>query len=253
MVPPVDTTFRPAVNDVLVSGNRRSMSRGAVRAFISLLLAACIGVAAFAWRSWGDTAEKKIVTWATQLVMTASLLPEKPGPAAQPAAPAAQVDAANAVPPQPAPPAQIAPETVAPAAVPSPDSAQLLQSMARDLASAGQEIEQLKASVEQLKASQQQMSRDLAVKVSEVKASEIKASEQNLRPRKPAPPPRSAAAPMRPPLQPYPPRQAATAPPLPPAAAPYPPRQLDPQSQTTAEPLTDPELASVPRPPMPLR
>ena len=35
-------------------------------------------------------------------------------------------------------------------------SAQLLQSMARDLASLGQEVEQLKASIEQLKASQQQ-------------------------------------------------------------------------------------------------
>src|SRR5437660_1564727 len=39
MVRPVDTTFRPAcVNDVLDSGDRWSMARRAVRAFIALLL-----------------------------------------------------------------------------------------------------------------------------------------------------------------------------------------------------------------------
>src|SRR4051794_22127932 len=50
-VPPVDTTFRPAaVNNVQVSGGRRA----AVRALTGFLLAACIGVAAFAWQSYGD-------------------------------------------------------------------------------------------------------------------------------------------------------------------------------------------------------
>jgi hypothetical protein len=82
----------------------------------------------------------------------------------------------NAAPPQPAAPAQTAPKGVAPTArARSPDSAQLLQSMARDLASLGQEIELLKASLHQ-------MSRDVA-----------KRSEQNRRLRMP----RLAAAPAR--------------------------------------------------------
>jgi hypothetical protein len=251
-IPPVDTTFRPAVNDVL-AGKNRSMGKRAVRAFAALVLAACIGGAGMAWRYHGDAAKLIIAKWTPQFIMTALLAPEKPAPVAQP-------DVANAAPPQPARPAQAAAaETVAPSAASSSDSAQLLQSMARDLASAGQEIEQLKASVEQLKASQQQMSRDLAkasdVKTSDVKASEIKPSEQNLRPRRPAPPPRSAAVPVRQPLQTYPPRQAVAAPASPSPAAPYPPpRQLESQPQTIAEPpAADPELASVPRPPMPLR
>ena len=82
--------------------------------------------------------------------------------------------------------------------------------------------------------------------------SEVRPSEQNLRPKMPAHPPRTAAVrarkPMPPPLQ-----QAATAPVLPPPPAPYVPRQVAPPPQTTGETLTDPELASVPRPPMPVR
>jgi hypothetical protein len=249
MVPPVDTTFRPAsVNDVPAPGDNLSMAGRAVRAFIALLLAACIGLAAVAWKAYGDMAEKKIAKLATQLILTVSSPPEKPALAAQPAAPAVEADAANAASPQPAPPAQTAAGAVAPAAAaPSADSAQLLQSMARDLASLGQEVEQLKASIEQLKAGQQHMSRDVA------KASEVKASEQNLRPRISAPPPRPAAARARKPMPPYPPPQAPAAPVLPQAAAPYVPRQPEPPPLTAGEALTDPELSSVPRPPMPLR
>jgi hypothetical protein len=177
-VPPVDTTFRPAaVNGVQVPGHRRSIGRPAVRAFTALLLAACISAAGIAWQS--DAAKKMIAKLATQLVMTASLPPEKPGLSAQPTPPA--VETAAAAPSQPAALAQSAPEAVAPtAAAPSVESAQSLRTMAHDIASVGQEIEQLKASIEQLKASQQQISRDVA-----------KASEQNLRPRISAPPPRS--------------------------------------------------------------
>jgi hypothetical protein len=245
-VPPVDTTFRPAaVENVQLLGQRRWIGRGVVRAFTALLLAACISVAGIAWQS--DAAKKMIAKLATQLVVIASLSPEKSGPPAQPAAPAVAAADASAAAPQPTAPAQSAPRAVAPAAAaPSADSAQL-QSMARDLASAGQEIEQLKASIEQLKASQQQMSRDIA------KSSENKSSEQNPRPRISALPPRPAAARARRPMPPYPPRQAAAVPALPPAAAPYVPRQVEPPPQTTAPPLTDPELASVPRPPMPVR
>jgi hypothetical protein len=249
-VPPVDTTFRPAAVDN-IPHDRPSIGGRAVRGFIGLLLAACIGVAALAWQSSGDVAKKIIARWAPQLVLTSWLSQENPAAPAQPAPPAVEAAATNAAPPQPAPPAQAAPAGVAPAAALSPDSAQLLQSMARDLATVAQEVEQLKASIEQLKAGQQQMSRDVA-KASEVKASEAKASEPNLRPRMSAPPPRSAAAPARKPIPPFAPRQTAAVPP-PQAAAPY-VRPPEPQPQaTTAQPQAEPEPSSVPRPPMPVR
>jgi len=244
-VPPVNTTFRPAVNDVQVQvpGRQRAIGGRAARAFTAaLLLAGCTGVAAIAWQSYGDAAKQMIAQWAPQRVLTSLLSPEKPALPAQPAPPAVEAATANAAPPQPAPLAQTAPEGVAPAAAPSVESAQSLRSMAHDVASMGQEIEQLKASIEELKASQQQMSRDIA-----------KASEQNLRPKISAPPPRSAAARARKPMPPLPPPQAAAAHTLPQAAAPYVPRQPEPQPQATAPPQADPELASVPRPPMPIR
>jgi hypothetical protein len=269
-VPPVDTTFRPAAvnDDVRAPGRGRTIGRGALRAFTALLLAASIGVAAFVWRSWGDTAEKKVARWATQFVMTTALPPEDSGPAAPPDSPAAQADAANAASPSPQLPAQNAS-----AAAPSPDPAQLLQSMARDLASLGQEVELLKASIAELRTSQQQLSRDAAkaaetnaadikaaeTKASETKASETKASRQSQRSRTAAAPPRPATARARKPTPPSPPMQAA-APPLPLAGAPYyaprqqeyAPRQFEPPPRGRDE-LTDPEYETVPRPPMPLR
>ena len=98
------------------------------------------------------------------------------------------------------PPAQTVPQEAAAAPVP-PEVTQSLETMARDLANAQQEIAQLKASqdelarenagiAEQLKASQEQMARAIS-----------SASEQNLRPRTavtPLPPtrkPPSARAP----------------------------------------------------------
>ncbi|SDT55735.1 PspA/IM30 family protein [Bradyrhizobium canariense] len=268
-VPPVDTTFRPAdIHDVRIPGYRPSGGGRAIRAFTAVLLATCIGGAAIAWQSSGNLAKQMVAKWAPKFVVTSLLLPqEKPGATAQPTPPPVQAAVASDAPPQPAAPAQTAaetapaqsaPESVAPAiAALPPESAQSIQSMARDLATAGQEIEQLKASVAQLKASQEQMSRDLAkaseAKASEARTSEAKVSERNLRPRPLPPPPRWAATPARrptptyPPAQAYPAPQAAVAPLPPPAAAPYVPPQATPQ------PLTDPELSSVPRPPMPVR
>jgi hypothetical protein len=269
-VPPVDTTFRAAaVNNARVPGLRPSFGMRAVRAFVGFLLAVCIGVAGIVWQAYGDRAKEMIARWTPQLVATSSPPPESPGLPEQPNPPAVQANAAKAAPPQPAPPAQAAPEGVAPAAA-APESAVLLESMARELASARQEIEQLKAS-------QGQMSRDLAkssgakspdakasqakayeakaslAKASQTRASQTKASEQNLRPRISALPPPSVAAPVRRPMPPsYPPPQAAAAPMLPPAPAPYVPRQPEPPPQVTAQPQADPELSPVPRPPMPV-
>ena len=227
-VPPVDTFRAAAVNNVQVPGERGSIGKSAVRAFTALLLAACLGLAAIAWQSSGNVAKQIIAKWAPKFILT-SLLPalENPGLPEQPSPPTVQASAAKAAPPQPAPLAQTAPEGVAAnAAALPPESAQLLHAMALDLATARQEIEQLKA---------KQMSRDIA-----------KASKQNLRPKISAPPPRSAAAPARRPMPPFPPRQAAAAPTLPQAAA---PRQPEPQPQATAQPQAEP----VPRPPMPVQ
>jgi hypothetical protein len=190
-----------AVNNVQVPGDRPSFGRPAVRGFVGLLLAACIGVAAVAWQSYGDAAKPIIARWAPQLVLTSSLPLENRGAPAQQSPPAVQASAATAAPPQPAPLAQTAAEGVAPtAAAPSRESAQLLQSMARDLATVGQENEQLKASIEQLKTNQEQMTRDNARAAEQFKASQeqmardiAKASERSLRPKKSAPPPRPTA------------------------------------------------------------
>jgi hypothetical protein len=267
---PVDSTFRATgVDDVPVKSRRRSLARRALRAVTALLMAACIGGAAMAWHYHAEAAQRIIAEWAPLFAQKSSPPSEKTGLASSPVLAAAEVDAANASPAQVAPQAEAAAPsavaaTAAPAAAISPDEPQSLEAMARDLANASQEIEQLKASVEQLKASQQQ----LVAMVSE------KAAAQNLRPKKPAqaaPPPRPVAAltPARAPAPPLPPRPyrpaaappSAAAAPLPPASAPYVPRQAEPylprqaepQSHTTAETLNDPELVSVPRPPMPLR
>jgi len=229
-VPPVDTFRAAAVNNVQVPGERGSIGKSAVRAFTALLLAACLGLAAIAWQSSGSVAKQIIAKWAPKFILT-SLLPalENPGPPEQPSPPTVQVSAAKAAPPQPAALAQTAPEGVAANAAALPPESALLHAMALDLATARQEIEQLKA---------KQMSRDIA-----------KASKQNLRPKISAPPPRSAAAPARKPMPPFPPRQAAAAPTLPQAAAPSVPRQPEPQPQATAQPQAEP----VPRPPMPVQ
>ena len=229
-VPPVDTFRAAAVNNVQVPGERGSIGKSALRAFTALLLAACLGLAAIAWQSSGNVAKQIIAKWAPKFILT-SLLPalENPGLPKQPSPPTVQASAAKAAPPQPAPLAQTAPEGVAANAVALPPESALLHAMALDLATARQEIEQLKA---------KQMSRDIA-----------KASKQNLRPKMSAPPPRSAAAPARKPMPPFPPRQAAAAPTLPQAAAPSVLRQPELQPQATAQPHAEP----VPRPPMPVQ
>jgi hypothetical protein len=266
-VPPVDTTFRAAAaaDTVKVSRRRRMMGALAIRGIVGFLLAVGLGVAASAWQAYGDVAQETIANWTPQRVLALLLPQQNPAPA-QPAPPAADATQANAAAAQSSLPAQTAGDAIAPAAAPSSAGAPSMQSMARDLAAAGQQIEQLKASIEQLKASQEQMSRDMAkasetkgpetkaseTKASETKASETKASEPNLRPKLSALPQRPTAAPARKPVPSFRASQAA-APYVPPlAAAPYVTRQPEPLPPPVAQVPLDPELASVPRPPMPL-
>jgi hypothetical protein len=156
-----------------------SRGRPALRGLIGLLLTAGICSAAFAWQSHGETIRPMISRWAPQL---AASLPSEAPKVADQSPPAVQLAAADAAVSQLPPPAQ----TAAPDAAAAPIAAeqtQLLQTMARDLASVQQEIEQLKASqaelaresagiAEQLKANQEQMTRAIA-----------NASEKNLQPR----------------------------------------------------------------------
>jgi len=196
-------TFRPAVR-----GNRTVFDSPAVRGLTGLLLAACVGFAAIAWQSPSDAAKEIFARWAPQLVSTSSLPLENPGLPAQPSPPTAPVVAPTASPP-PARLAQTVPEDVAPtAAALPPELTQLLQSMARDLAT-------LKQGIEQLKASQEQMARDNANTAEQFKASQEqmalaigKASEQSLRPKTSAPLPTPIAASTRKPVRTLPSPQA---------------------------------------------
>jgi hypothetical protein len=190
-----------------------SLGGWTLRGFTGLLLVACIGVAAVAWRRSSDN------------------------------------DAAKAAPPQPASLAQTAPEYAAPGATAvSPELTQPLRPMARELATLGQEIERLEARQEQigrdnanvagqlkvsqeqmahdianvigqLKANQEQMARDIANVAGQLKASQeqmardiAKVSEQILASKTSAPPPRQTATPTPKPAPTQPSPQAAAQP-----------------------------------------
>jgi RadC-like JAB domain len=205
-----------------VPGRHPSRGRPVLRGLVGLLLAACVFVAAFVSQSsYGDVAKLVIARWAPQVVLTSSRPVKKPELPVQPSPSAAQVVAAESVSRQPTPSAQTAPQEFAPTAAPlSPELAQMLQTMARDLANVEQGIEQLKTSqeqmtrdgtkaIEQLKASQEQIARDNAKAIEQLKASQekmaslmAKASEHNLKPKTSAPPPRPIAPPTPHPIAP---------------------------------------------------
>jgi hypothetical protein len=255
-VPLVDTTFRAtSVDDILVQSDRTSRERWIGRALMSLF-AMFAAVAAAAWQHYGDTAKHTIASWMPPFAVASSPPVQKPALAAQPAASAVQAAAQTSTPtqaPAPAAPPVASAAAVAPAAV-STDMAQL-QSMTRDLAAMGQQMEQLKASIAQLRAGQeqmaQQMSRDFA-RTSEARSSEARPSETRAAEHaRIAPlPPRSAAAPLRKPRPALAPAPAAMVSPLPPpaaAVAPLPPPAPSPQA------TIQPDGESVVRPPLPVR
>lgn len=166
---------------------RTSHGRSLLRGLAGLVLAAGIGVAAFAAQTpYGEPARLMIAQWAPQLFSTSLAQSGTPATAAQSISPSVQLAAAEATPSQPVPPSQTPEQNVAPAPLP-PELTLLLQTMAHDIAVVQQGIEQLKASqermiadnartLEQLKASQDQLTR-VAAKPSENKPSENKPSE----------------------------------------------------------------------------
>jgi hypothetical protein len=188
--------------DTARSRPRRSWDRPWLRGIIGFLVAAYILAAAFVSQSsYGDAVARQ----APQLVSALTLPVEKLVLFAEPNP--SSVQSATA---EPARPAQIAPRDVTPAAVPVSPEPKLLQTMARDLANAEREIEELKASqqqlasdnakaIEQIKASQEQAVGDIArnielLRVSQEQAAQrfARASQQNPRPKVSAPQPQGA-------------------------------------------------------------
>lgn len=259
-VPAVDTTFRATAVDGEVPASRPTFGRRLMRIVAALLLAAGISGAALGWQTFGVVAKKALISWAPKWAIAASLPLEKLGlsteakPSDEPAdaAPAQAADASAPAATDAGTPAN----AVANASAPSSDAAQQqLQSMARDLANANQQIDTLKASIAELKASQQQMVRDLAKAASD-RATEQAAAKAKAA-RRLAPPsysPSTTTAGAAPAYRPAPSTYSAQAA-MPPAsqpatAQPYvppPPVQLQPQQADPGMPAT------APRPPMPVQ
>ena len=272
--PQVEPTFRdPDVRDIQFENIRPSEIKvnglkppGAqptskwVKRVVMALLGLCGATAAAAWQHYGDQATAMASEWAPPFVLAALPSAVKPTVDEQPSAPATEAAAteqaaAQSAAPVTAPPVQSESAATTAATAPSAESPQL-QSMARDLATMNQQVEELKATIAQLKASQAQMTRELA-KASEAKTPETRPAEQNLRPKVSAltpPPPQRPAAP--PPVRKPKPAAYSHSPAYAPApvavapAAPLPPAQA-------AAPLPRQTIADdgepVVRPPMPLR
>jgi hypothetical protein len=276
----IDTTFRPAaVGNVQAPREKPPAGKWATSAILAFMFVLCGGIAAAAWQHYGDAAKQMVSNWTPRFALASSRPSEQTAPAGHPDASAVQASAADQAPPQPTTSAQPSERAASDTAAPSPESSPLIQSMARDLAAMGQQIEQLKASIADLKAGQQPMARDIS-KTSESRTSESKTSEartfdarsfdaKTSESRTPeaktsavrtsvpgtrqrmsalSPPLRSAPAPARRPMPAYLPVRAAAAPPLPLAAPPAAPPQPAPPPQVAAAPADEPVM----RPPRPL-
>jgi len=169
--------------------SRGSGSRG----LIAFILAACIGGAAFASHSsYGEAARQTIAPFVPSYISTSWLSVAKPQDAAQQTSSPVQLAAAETTLLQPTPSAQTPMQAIpsAPSAAPvpaSPDLTQMLQSMARDIATVEQGIEQLKAN-------QAQMAADNARAIEGLRASQEQLTHLATRPAdkpsaKPAAPP----------------------------------------------------------------
>jgi hypothetical protein len=237
-MPRVDTTFRASDT----SGQRSSHGKWLRRAALTFLFAFVGVFATAAWDRYGGRAQAMLTNYTPEFslasLMPTSLFSGRAAVAAQPSDTAAPQAADQPV----------AADNAAPSAAVASDSAQLLQSMARDVASLNQQLTELKASIAQLKAGQDQLSRDMA-KAPEARVSDARPAEPHPAPARLGAPPRplgTLVTPVHRPKPPsYPPAQAAYVPPPPPAASA--PVQIAPQATTT------PEGESVVRPPMPVR
>jgi hypothetical protein len=219
-------------------GPRPSRGRSASRGLIAFVLAAGIGAAAFASHSsYGEAIRTTIAPFVPSYVSASWLSVPTPQEVAQPSSSPVQLAAAETTLLQPAPtaqtPVQDVPAAPAPAPAPGPSSAdlaQMLQSMAHDIAVVEQGIEQLKAN-------QAQMAADNARAIEELRASQEQLTRLAVRsPAKPAAQPAAQEArakpPTAPPGAPKPVASAARKPaPAPQARARAQPIQLQPEAQ----------------------
>jgi len=173
--PTVDTTFRATSTDPAEAPARTSLGRRLLRGVIGLVLTACVAGAAMLWQSHGDVV-RQVVTKSVVPLVVALLSRESPAvepPSGPPVVQASAVSGSSA-------PQTEADNPGSTIASPSPEAAQLLQSLTRELANLRQDMEQMKTAIAELKASDDLMAREIA-KASD-KATD-KALEQALRPR----------------------------------------------------------------------
>lgn len=231
--PAVDNTFRATdVNDIPARKKKsRAWIKSAATAFVFALISA---FAAAAWKHHGDAATEAAANWVP--LLGSSQASDTPAAGQQSADTAAQ--------PATDQPADAAQPASSAAALPS-GAEQQIQSMARDLAAMGQQIEQLKATIEALKANQQTAT---AAPPPVARAPAPKPKVSALPPRASAPPP---AYPPRPAYSPAV-QASAASPPVavapPPQAYPAPPPAVAPPPQATVQPNGEPIV----RPPMPM-
>jgi hypothetical protein len=187
---------------------QRARGGSGSRGLMAFVLAACIGGAAFASHSsYGEAARETIAPFVPSYISTSWLSVAKPQDAAQQTSSPVQLAVAETTLLQPTPSAQTPMQAIpsAPSAAPvpaSPDLMQMLQSMAHDIATVEQGIEQLKANqaqmaadnaraIEGLRASQEQLTH-LAVRAPEKPAAKPAvqpAASETTRAKPPAPPP----------------------------------------------------------------
>jgi hypothetical protein len=246
--PSVDAAVRAALSDFQSSRKRSPVGKWLRGAMLSMLFAGGSAAAAIGWQMHGDMVQDSVAAWIPALAAAPSrATPPGAEQATQTAAEAAAPEAAAAT--EAAPPAATTPapqQDSAPVTTATPDIApSSVQAMARDLATMGQQIEQLKANIAELKAGQEQMARELA-KAQQPRPAEARAIDP--RNRVSALPPHPPVAPVRKPKPAYPPAAtsyapAPTAPPAQAAVVPPPPAAVQ-----TAD-----DDGPVVRPPMPVR
>jgi hypothetical protein len=229
--PKVDNTFRATdVNDIPALKNKSRARAWMMRAASVFVFALLSAFAASAWKHHGDAATEAVANWVPLPGVNASPASESSTEAA--AQPAAEQQAAAA-------PAG----TTSGAAPLPPEAEQQIQSLTRDLAAMGQQVEQLKATIEALKANQQ-----AAVAPA---APVARAPAPPPKPKVTALAPRPAPAPV-PPRSTYLPAMQATAAPPPAAASAPPAYPPPPQPYSPPQATTQPNGEPIVRPPMPL-
>lgn len=263
--PPLHATpLNDNAGDMRVPTSRARSGRKVV------FLAICAGVAAtMAWHVYGDQAKQRFSSLLPQF-LTNTPAPTQSANAAEPQDAASQVAASQPAVDAPAPaptqensnaasaaPTPAAPAPATPAAEPLPMQAALPPEVTQSLETMAQEIASLKQTVEQLRAGQQQLSNDVA-KVSE-RATHHKLAEQTPKPTSRQRP----RHPSTPAVASHTPAASRTLAPTPPPQQTQSQRQIYPQVPAQREAYIPPPAptrlppppgdSSVPRPPMPLQ